>query len=180
MPWGRWETVEVSKSVNRADRATWRSVCWLHVPMTTQSSPSAEQQFVLYQVVAARRLGLDSMMWQAPGLGLTAQAFLMTIALGPGTGQLAQITAGLLSAVVSFISVQLLMKHRHHELVDSIWLQDFEKKWHLPEVHAAASTRNGSISMNRLEKLRSHKVWIVGLGTFGLVGIGSAIAGFVG
>lgn len=122
------------------------------------------------------------MMWQAPGLGLAAQAFLMTIALNPGTGQLAQASSGLLSMVVSFMSVQLLVKHRHHELADSIWLERFEKARGLPEVHASASERCqvAGLPSKGLVKLRSHRVWIAGLTVFGLVGLGAVVDAVLG
>jgi hypothetical protein len=44
--------------------------------------PSREEMLVMYQVVAARRQNFDSMLWQVPALSLTAQAFLLVIALG--------------------------------------------------------------------------------------------------
>lgn len=46
--------------------------------------PSREEMLVMYQVVAARRQNFDAMVWQVPALSLTAQAFLLVIALGPG------------------------------------------------------------------------------------------------
>ncbi|MFE4696375.1 hypothetical protein ACFRIC_04720 [Streptomyces sp. NPDC056738] len=149
--------------------------------MSTPPAPSDEQAFLQYQAVAARRAGFDSMMWQAPGLGLTAQAFLMTIALSPDTGQLAQIASGLLSVVVSFMSVQLLAKHRRHELADSIWLQDFEKSRGLPEVHGPAEERCREAGMpsKGLVRLRSHRVWTIGLVVFGGVGLATAVVGVV-
>jgi len=148
----------------------------------TQPSPVDEQSLLLYQVVAARRVGFDSMLWQAPGLGITAQAFLMTIALGPGSGQAARVASGVLSAVVSFISVQLLIKHRYHEMADSIWLQEFERSRGLPEVHAPGAARCAAagITTGRFGGLRSHRVWILGLTSFGLVGLGAAVAGIIG
>jgi hypothetical protein len=81
---------------------------------------------VLYQVVAARRQNFESMVWQVPALSLTAQAFLLVIALGSGSGHLARIAAGLLSAVTALMSVQLLLRQRLHERADSIWLNNFE------------------------------------------------------
>ncbi|MGW2563063.1 hypothetical protein ACWCXB_28225 [Streptomyces sp. NPDC001514] len=105
----------------------------------------------------------------------------MTIALSPDTGQLAQVTSGLLSMVVSFMSVQLLAKHRRHELADSIWLQEFERARGLPEVHAPAEQRcrAAEVPSKGLVKLRSHRVWTAGLVAFGLVGLGIAVAGMV-
>ncbi|AZQ35838.1 hypothetical protein EJ357_22040 [Streptomyces cyaneochromogenes] len=131
--------------------------------------------------MATRRAGYDSMMWQAPGLGLAAQAFLMTIALHPDTGRLAQVTAGMLSMVVSFMSVQLLAKHRRHELADSIWLQELERTRGLPQVHAPAERRcrDAGMPSKGLVKFRSHQVWTAGLVVFGLAGLATAIVGFV-
>ncbi|MFG3034766.1 hypothetical protein ACGFZJ_40530 [Streptomyces sp. NPDC048253] len=105
----------------------------------------------------------------------------MTIALSPDTGRLARVTSGVLSMVVSFLSVQLLAKHRHHELADSIWLQEFEKVRGLPEVHAPGAERcqAAGIQSKGLVKLRSHRVWTVGLTVFGVVGLGSAVAALV-
>lgn len=147
--------------------------------MPTQPTPSNDQDSVLYQVVATRRAGFDSMMWQAPGLGLTAQAFLMTIAFDPDTGRLAQVASGLLSSVVAFMSVQLLAKHRLHELADSIWLQRFETTRGLPEIHAPAAERcrDAGLPSKGLVKFRSHRVWTAGLVVFGLVGLGTAVDG---
>ena len=71
----------------------------------------------MYQVVAARRQNFDSMLWQVPALSLTAQAFLLVIALGSGSGHLARIAAGLLSAVTALMSVQLLLRRRLHEVL---------------------------------------------------------------
>ncbi|MFI7414719.1 hypothetical protein ACIBU0_39390 [Streptomyces sp. NPDC049627] len=105
----------------------------------------------------------------------------MTIALSPDTGQLARLTSGALSMVVSFLCVQLLAKHRLHELADSIWLQEFERARGLPEVHAPAAMRcqAAGIPSKGLVKLRSHRVWTVGLAVFGLVGLGVAVAAVV-
>jgi hypothetical protein len=121
------------------------------------------------------------MMWQAPGLGLAAQAFLMTIALNPDTGQLAKVSSGLLSVVVSFMSVQLLAKHRRHELADSIWLQEFEKNRGLEQIHAPAEERCRAVGMpsKGLVRFRSHRVWTAGLAVFGLVGLATAVVGMV-
>ena len=51
---------------------------------------------LVYEVIAGRRNTYDGLLWQMPMLGLTAQAFLFTIALGSG-GRFARITASLLT-----------------------------------------------------------------------------------
>jgi hypothetical protein len=149
--------------------------------MATPPPPHDERVLIQYQVVATRRAGFDSMMWQVPGLALTAQAFLMTIALSADAGRLARVTSGVLSVVVSFMSVQLLAKHRRHELADSVWLHEFERARGLPEIHAPAEERCRAVGLpsEGLVKLRSHRVWAAGLTVFGLVGLGTAVAALV-
>jgi hypothetical protein len=136
--------------------------------MEQQSSagghPSREEMLVMYQVVAARRQNFDSMLWQVPALSLTAQAFLLAISLGSGSGHLATIAAGLLSAVTALMSVQLLQRQRLHELADARWLHNFDRV-------AAAGLRPA-----RLAKWPSHQLRMAGLVLFGATGLAAALA----
>lgn len=139
------------------------------------------ERLVLYQTVAARRLAQDTMVWQVPGLALTAQAFLMTIGLGSGTGQLARIAAGLLSIVISIMGVQLLLRHRRNELADSVWLETFEQESGWPAVHGLQH-HDGALegkSVPWLGRFRSTRIWVAGLSVFGLVGLLVAIDALV-
>ncbi|MFD4571732.1 hypothetical protein ACFWNK_10905 [Streptomyces sp. NPDC058417] len=148
--------------------------------MTRQ--PSSEERLVLYQVVAARHAGLDQMVWQVPGIALTAQAFLMTIALGPGAGQLARLGSGLLSAVVAFMSVELLMRHRLSAIADAVWLERFERDQGWEVIHRPLNDRcvQFGVPMPYMARLRAYSVWIAGLSAFGLVGVGIAVNALVG
>jgi hypothetical protein len=132
-----------------------------------------------YQVVAARRQNFDAMVWQVPALALTAQAFLMTIALGPGTGHLARIGAGLLSALAALMSVQLLLRQRVHEVADARWLHDFERRhgWEAIHQHPGERVAAAGIMSQGLTRLRSHQMWIAGLAIFGAAGLAAALAG---
>jgi hypothetical protein len=47
---------------------------------------SDEAASMLLQAAEDKRRGLDQMMWQVPALSLTAQSFLLTIALGDMSG----------------------------------------------------------------------------------------------
>jgi hypothetical protein len=85
-----------------------------------------DHELAVYEVIAFRRMQYEAMMWQVPALSLTAQAFLLTIALGPDSKPMSRVVTGLLSAVVALVSVQLMLKHRRHELIDSKWLEKFE------------------------------------------------------
>lgn len=82
----------------------------------------------IYAALAARRNQFDNLLWQAPVLSLTAQAFLMTVALGSPVPLYARSVACLLSIVVAFLSVQILTRHRQAEITDAHWLRDLEAR----------------------------------------------------
>jgi hypothetical protein len=130
----------------------------------------------VYQVVAARRLQWDQLVWQVPVLSLTAQAFLFTIALGSGSSRTARAVAALLSLVTSFLSVELMSRHRQAEMADARWLEKYEDK-HFPNekgyvVHGLAfrDARNASPA-GPLGKLPGYWTWLCGLGLFGLAAL---------
>ena len=140
--------------------------------------PSEDVLLAQYQLVAARRQNFDAMVWQVPALALTAQAFLMTIALGTGIGHLARIAAGLLSALAALMSVQLLLRQRIHEVADARWLHDFERSHGWEPVHQRPAERvtEAGLRAQGLTRLPSHRVWIAGLAVFGAVGLAAALA----
>lgn len=80
-----------------------------------------------YSIISARRTNMDSMMWQTPALSLTAQAFLFTIALSSSSSAFSVILSSFLSFVASLAAMQLMMKHRLHEIQDAELLELFEK-----------------------------------------------------
>jgi hypothetical protein len=126
-----------------------------------------------YEMVLTRRLHHDGLVWQVPALSLTAQAFLFTIALAPDTRTTARIIAAVLSMIASFISVQLMARHRAFELVDARWLEQFEEAHGLPTLHAPADKAldSGPRFVRPLGRMRSFMVWAWGLSLFGLVGV---------
>ena len=81
-----------------------------------------------YELVAARRDSHNTLLWQTPVLSLTAQAFLLTIALGSGTSPWARIMSAILALCAALASVHLLARHRSFEVAGSEWLQEFEAK----------------------------------------------------
>ncbi len=86
---------------------------------------------LVYETLRDRRAGYDGLMWQTPALGMTAQAFLMTIALGRDTSQVARLLASLLAFIIAVLSMQLMAKHRYHESMDARLLQMLEDDRHL-------------------------------------------------
>ncbi|GCE77781.1 hypothetical protein [Cellulomonas biazotea] len=95
----------------------------------TASSPAltTDQTLLVWSTLAARRTSFDGMVWQTPALGLAAQAFLLTLALGPGTSPLGRAVSAGLSLALSVMVIQLLLKHRQSELGDSLTLERIER-----------------------------------------------------
>ena len=83
---------------------------------------------IVWQTLAGRRAGYDAMMWQTPALGMTAQAFLFTLALNPGSTRWARLIAASLSLALSLMVVQLMAKHRRHEALDALLLRKIEAR----------------------------------------------------
>jgi hypothetical protein len=99
-----------------------------------------------YQVLAARRIQYDTLMWQAPALALTAQAFLLLVALYSTTSVAGRLIASVLSVAITVVSLQLLEKHRYHELLDSQLLERLEKELGVPAWHSRPSERLGLLT----------------------------------
>jgi len=113
-------------------------------------------------------------MWQAPVLGLTAQAFLFTIALAAGSSEAARLMAASLAIVISAMSVQLVMRHRHFTVLDAILLEKLEVNEELSNLLGApphAQTEDLEAAAGRrplgLAAFRSYRIWVLGLALFG-------------
>lgn len=63
-----------------------------------------DDDHTVYSVVASRRLQWDNLLWQVPVLGLTAQAFLFTTALGSGD-RWSKVIASVLGGVMKVTGV---------------------------------------------------------------------------
>ncbi len=106
-----------------------------------------------YGVLATRRQGFDTMLWQTPVLSLTAQAFLFTIALGSGIRPTARFISAMLALIAALASIQLMSKHRYNETEDMRVLEEYEKNEKFMPIHAR---RPGSHLPNTWS---SYKVW---------------------
>lgn len=139
---------------------------------------------VLYEAVTARVGHRDALLWQSPALAMTAQAFLLTIALGHESSSAARFVAALLGLCVTFLSIQLMLKHRLHLWNDLIVMFALERKMQMSSSAVDYTTQLKSIaadpsakdhmqpkSKNALTKLESVRVWIFGLVFFGLVNV---------
>ena len=116
-----------------------------------------------------------TLLWQVPALSLTAQAFLFTIALAKNVDPGARVVTGILSVVTSLMSIYLMLSHRIHaerqgrvamDLALQLGAQRGPEKYHRGAAGVWAAVNRGSFAL-----------WILGLGLFGMVGLGAAILG---
>jgi len=139
-----------------------------------------------YQALAARRLQWDNLLWQVPILGLTAQAFLFTIALDPGSTRFARVVACLLSLVATALCMQLMASDRRAEVSDARWLSELELERGGTAIHGEAfrdrrNTTDPDVAfpVKPLLRFRSFNVWMSGLALFGAAAIAVLVVTFV-
>jgi hypothetical protein len=142
----------------------------------------------VYSVIAARRTAFDTLMWQVPTLGLAAQAFLLTIAFGPNSSQIARCVSGGLAAVVAGVAIQTMLKHRVNEKTDNLILKELEDVAGISiegmaTPHDAPAVRARAIGndllSNRITRARSARLWITSLLCFGAAGVGALVLGLL-
>jgi hypothetical protein len=105
---------------------------------TGPESPHAEQRendLLAYDALLLREVEKDSLLWQAPALALTAQAFLLTIALDSESDPLAVIVSAALGVIVAVLSVQLMAKHRLLMRLDRAHMHFLEERLGLDHLH---------------------------------------------
>lgn len=125
----------------------------------------------------------DALMWQSPAMALTAQAFLITIALGHDTAPVARFLSAALGVVVTVMSIQLMLKHRLFLATDEILMMSLERRMgidasavdhptkvasvnaHAPDLNLKLPARNGIL------RWKSVTVWAVGLSLFGVINV---------
>ena len=139
-----------------------------------------------YEVLSNRRNLRDDLLWRAPALGLTAQAFLLTIALNSSSSIFAKFFSSFLALMTSFMSMQLMTKHRYFEKLDNLLIEQIEEKNGLIKYHGAHEKLKNHLNRDRKEKLdiksnklinifswflklSSYNVWMFGLSMFAAV-----------
>lgn len=81
-----------------------------------QPFPTDEQKLSLLTIFAGQFGSYATMVWQVPALGLTAQSFLLTIALTHGNSDGAKYISAVLSIGIAFASFQLMHDQRAHQI----------------------------------------------------------------
>jgi len=120
----------------------------------------------------------DSLLGQVPVVGLTAQAFLFTIALDPASSRLARVISASLSVVATLMCMHLMASDRRAEVTDAHWLRDIETQTGRLGIHGAAfrdrrdaTDPDVKFPVRWLLKARSLNVWMAGLAAFGLAAL---------
>jgi hypothetical protein len=142
-----------------------------------------QKSVVLYEALTARVGHRDGLLWQPPALAMTAQAFLLTIALGHESRPIARFIAACLGLGVTFLSIQLMQKHNLHMTNDMVTMRAMERQMKMPtsvihyddQVRYVRAEHEDLSSWLREKKgitrFASVKVWIWGLGFFGLMNL---------
>ena len=122
----------------------------------------------------------DSTLWQAPGLALAAQAFLLTIALAEKGTSFNRITAAVLALCTAGAAIYLILRKRAQRRVAETELKEVIKRLHHREDKGVDISFEDRVKrlpeayprkMLRLVKLDAQTVWAVALGVFALVDI---------
>lgn len=164
----------------------------------TSSGISPSDQVIIWQTLASKRAALDAMMWQTPALGMTAQAFLFNLALSPGSSRWARLIVAFLSLSLSLMVMQLMAKHRRHEMLDSLLLDRFEATSGIPELlgvtpHGSPALRPEEDQMlvnrrlrrstpgpRKFWKMSSYELWMLGLALFVCVAVAILVLATLG
>jgi hypothetical protein len=107
-------------------------------------------------------------------LSLTAQAFLLTIALDPEMTALGRGLSSLLACLAALMSMQLLARHRANEVTDAMWLRKHElddPAAGVPTVHGRRelATLDDPV-MNWFSRCPSVRLWFYALDVFAVAG----------
>jgi hypothetical protein len=112
-----------------------------------------------YKILSQRRIASNNLVWQAPTLGIAAQAFLLAGAFNP---QMEPVTAAMLCAFSLFVglaALQLVTKHRYHEVVDAELMAEFEGQTEgYSPLHAKGGLKT-TVKRTWLSGISSYKLW---------------------
>ncbi|GAA1109917.1 hypothetical protein [Arthrobacter flavus] len=173
-------------------------------PAQTDADKQRANNLLMYEALLLREVEKDSLLWQAPSLALTAQAFLLTIALGQNVEPAAVLISASLGLIIALLSMQLMARHRllthldrtlMHYLEDQLGIHHLsnrayfyqngllDKKSAEPR-HEDGEYRipiwlNGHEAPKRVNWFSAQKsfyIWFWGLASFGLVNLGIIIS----
>lgn len=136
-----------------------------------------------YEMLVQREMEQDAMLWETPTLALTAQAFLLTIALDRESAPAAVYISACLGVLVAFLSMQLMAKHKFLNELDKAEMNRLEGvlgllhmstrryKAPLTPVVLAASGLKTRKKQGFLLRGSSYRFWMRGLALFAAVNV---------
>lgn len=133
----------------------------------------------IYKGLNEMRTSHNNLIWQTPALSLTAQAFLLTISLGPSESQVSRTIASIISIMISILSVQLIERHSYFETSYSKIIEQLEKehnyKLHfkgkelLPHARIDTFPYEFLAKKNCFSRFKSTQVWMALLLSFTVI-----------
>jgi hypothetical protein len=117
------------------------------------------RSLAVYQRLSDRYQSHVTIMWQAPALGLAAEAFLLTVSLGNGSSRAARIIAAILGTLVALMSMQLMAKHRFLSRRDDEALHVLEKRLGIASPWEGVDVTGGIWG----DTISSYSIWQIGL-----------------
>ena len=143
------------------------------------------------QFAEARRLDSNGLLWQVPGLSLTAQAFLVGASLAADAPRGLRVAVAALAAILALATIQLLLRHRYRERLFSNGMDASREARGLPAIDApdvferiaderpgdrGAAFRRWRGSNRHPQRWAAFTTWTVVLACFVLLDIGVAVA----
>lgn len=147
-----------------------------------------------YEMLMQREMEQDAMLWETPTIALTAQAFLLTIALDKESTSAAVYIAAGLGVLVALLSMQLMAKHRFlnemdraemHRLEDALGIPHMSRRSYFYQdgkyvVPPALRVKGrGAPKEGLLERAGSYRFWLRGVGVFAVVNLGIFVTEFL-
>src|SRR6266571_1206996 len=91
-----------------------------------QQETDPENIRALHSALVTKRATLDQLIWQAPVIALTAQAFLMTIAFDTTNSIFYRCLSGTIATIIGLLSWQLFLRHTALEREATMQLEALE------------------------------------------------------
>jgi hypothetical protein len=122
----------------------------------------------LHSALVTKRANLNQLLWQAPVISLTAQAFLLNIAFDGGRSSFYRIISGCMATLVGLLSWQLFLRHSAFEKETTVELCDMEKTFLGRSVHEVNTLERYSCFAHLF---KSRTLWKAGLFIISWIGL---------
>jgi colanic acid biosynthesis protein WcaH len=134
-----------------------------YFPIVGSALPTAAEIWLhQYDALNNRRNSFNQLLWQAPALSLTAQAFLFATAFSKDTSPDHQLSAAILGFATALASVLLLIKHRVGEKDAAVQADAMER-----QARASPLNAQPSFQVPWYIRQQSVRVWGLLLAAFG-------------